>query len=138
MQGVELAALHCTTGSTLPLPKGFFVVTGARLELSSTDTVNVGRGLTLHQSSAVLVGCSVSGVTEKEKHGCFIKSINSNLELSSCVVDGKNEKCNEFCGLYACDSSLKVQECRVLRNGCLLYTSPSPRDLSTSRMPSSA
>ena len=23
-------------------------------------------------------------------------------------------------------------------NGCLLYTSPSPRDLSTSRMPSSA
>ena len=25
-----------------------------------------------------------------------------------------------------------------LRRGCLLYTSPSPRDLSTSRMPSSA
>ena len=24
------------------------------------------------------------------------------------------------------------------RNGCILYTSPSPRDLSTSRMPSSA
>ena len=27
-------------------------------------------------------------------------------------------------------------ECRI--NACLLYTSPSPRDLSTSRMPSSA
>ena len=27
---------------------------------------------------------------------------------------------------------------RTKRNGCLLYTSPSPRDLSTSRMPSSA
>ena len=27
---------------------------------------------------------------------------------------------------------------RVLFDGCLLYTSPSPRDLSTSRMPSSA
>jgi len=26
----------------------------------------------------------------------------------------------------------------LLRNVCLLYTSPSPRDLSTSRMPSSA
>ena len=25
-----------------------------------------------------------------------------------------------------------------MRQGCLLYTSPSPRDLSTSRMPSSA
>jgi len=27
---------------------------------------------------------------------------------------------------------------RLLQAGCLLYTSPSPRDLSTSRMPSSA
>ena len=27
---------------------------------------------------------------------------------------------------------------RFLIRGCLLYTSPSPRDLSTSRMPSSA
>ena len=27
---------------------------------------------------------------------------------------------------------------RVYTNACLLYTSPSPRDLSTSRMPSSA
>ena len=27
---------------------------------------------------------------------------------------------------------------RIRFNGCLLYTSPSPRDLSTSRMPSSA
>ena len=26
----------------------------------------------------------------------------------------------------------------IIRNSCLLYTSPSPRDLSTSRMPSSA
>ena len=26
----------------------------------------------------------------------------------------------------------------ILKNPCLLYTSPSPRDLSTSRMPSSA
>ena len=30
------------------------------------------------------------------------------------------------------------QMARVLENICLLYTSPSPRDLSTSRMPSSA
>ena len=31
-----------------------------------------------------------------------------------------------------------VAEARVLDRACLLYTSPSPRDLSTSRMPSSA
>ena len=39
---------------------------------------------------------------------------------------------NEFKGVYA----LKVID--VLKQPCLLYTSPSPRDLSTSRMPSSA
>ena len=31
-----------------------------------------------------------------------------------------------------------IQEWWGLDSGCLLYTSPSPRDLSTSRMPSSA
>ena len=31
-----------------------------------------------------------------------------------------------------------ISESRELINDCLLYTSPSPRDLSTSRMPSSA
>ena len=31
-----------------------------------------------------------------------------------------------------------VQQQVVMSSGCLLYTSPSPRDLSTSRMPSSA
>ena len=32
----------------------------------------------------------------------------------------------------------KMEWCRQKAKGCLLYTSPSPRDLSTSRMPSSA
>ena len=31
-----------------------------------------------------------------------------------------------------------VEETREIVSACLLYTSPSPRDLSTSRMPSSA
>ena len=36
---------------------------------------------------------------------------------------------------YATRTDTEFQECS---RGCLLYTSPSPRDLSTSRMPSSA
>ena len=36
------------------------------------------------------------------------------------------------------DRKLKDQPKYVLSTDCLLYTSPSPRDLSTSRMPSSA
>ena len=39
---------------------------------------------------------------------------------------------NRICGLYYLESY-----CKQLVS-CLLYTSPSPRDLSTSRMPSSA
>ena len=39
-------------------------------------------------------------------------------------------------GLFGCN--LSGYECAGLSNVCLLYTSPSPRDLSTSRMPSSA
>ena len=32
----------------------------------------------------------------------------------------------------------KTKAAEILNEACLLYTSPSPRDLSTSRMPSSA
>ena len=32
----------------------------------------------------------------------------------------------------------RIQDGEVLVNGCLLYTSPSPRDSTSSRMPSSA
>ena len=44
------------------------------------------------------------------------------------------------CGLVLTDLQLGlVREGHVLApEACLLYTSPSPRDLSTSRMPSSA
>ena len=45
-----------------------------------------------------------------------------------------------FCGLQ-CGIQLKVRDNQVVGFepwDCLLYTSPSPRDLSTSRMPSSA
>ena len=46
-------------------------------------------------------------------------------------------------GIYASRASLKPVLFEGLESGgqlmlCLLYTSPSPRDLSTSRMPSSA
>ena len=38
---------------------------------------------------------------------------------------------------YSENSSIKFESKEII-NACLLYTSPSPRDLSTSRMPSSA
>ena len=44
------------------------------------------------------------------------------------------------CNLLLQPESLEVEEDGLTfrDNACLLYTSPSPRDLSTSRMPSSA
>ena len=41
-------------------------------------------------------------------------------------------------GLIICRGGRPIFTCIVLLCACLLYTSPSPRDLSTSRMPSSA
>ena len=41
-----------------------------------------------------------------------------------------------FMNLFACDQ--KIEHLNDDFYDCLLYTSPSPRDLSTSRMPSSA
>ena len=48
------------------------------------------------------------------------------------VVPGKKNL--EICGF----EGFSVTRLIPWENGCLLYTSPSPRDLSTSRMPSSA
>ena len=48
---------------------------------------------------------------------------------------------NLFLLMYADDMVIfeeSAEELQAMLNTCLLYTSPSPRDLSTSRMPSSA
>ena len=53
------------------------------------------------------------------------------------VIGGVTEEAQQQRLEQAVDSLLAVAAARTGR-GCLLYTSPSPRDLSTSRMPSSA
>ena len=55
------------------------------------------------------------------------------FEQNNCDIVGyyDNDKLVAFSLVYRFDSLNSVY-------GCLLYTSPSPRDLSTSRMPSSA
>ena len=45
---------------------------------------------------------------------------------------------DQFFALYGMLRPLNTPGTDGLSNACLLYTSPSPRDLSTSRMPSSA
>ena len=64
--------------------------------------------------------------------------INEPKEFPNCI-DVKEDK-NDIYGLaYFLSSDYKTGSVFVARlSDCLLYTSPSPRDLSTSRMPSSA
>ena len=45
---------------------------------------------------------------------------------------------NQKAGITGADDTLPARLLKEASNSCLLYTSPSPRDLSTSRMPSSA
>ena len=61
------------------------------------------------------------------------------------VDDGSSDGSRDLVHRLASDGHVKAVfhgenrgKGAALRAGCLLYTSPSPRDLSTSRMPSSA
>ena len=66
---------------------------------------------------------------------------NSNIydlgcSLGACSIS-VSEKIEDLTGtIFAIDSSESM--IKACGNNCLLYTSPSPRDVSTSRMPSSA
>ena len=51
---------------------------------------------------------------------------------------GNNVIARDHTGDFCMDSWQLAAQKGVLGINCLLYTSPSPRDLSTSRMPSSA
>ena len=56
------------------------------------------------------------------------------LEIDSTLVSGTKERTTWFM------NASKIENCEYYENddGCLLYTSPSPRDVEESRMPSSA
>ena len=65
--------------------------------------------------------------------------INSGYELGcSVAVEYKGEEVINLYGGYTDETKTNLWKKNTLVNVCLLYTSPSPRDLSTSRMPSSA
>ena len=60
------------------------------------------------------------------------------LRLISEMAQDMGISINEVFSFLAEDSVIDLELMEDLNNICLLYTSPSPRDLSTSRMPSSA
>ena len=65
----------------------------------------------------------------------LVRTINRRGQMA--VEYSKWEKSNAA-GYLGCEDTAKLIHATLEKNTCLLYTSPSPRDLSTSRMPSSA
>ena len=73
-------------------------------------------------------------IPPNQKHDITVK-------LGECLVDGINKfKCDydDPIIIVGGDTNNRSLEHLLADIACLLYTSPSPRDLSTSRMPSSA
>ena len=74
------------------------------------------------------------------EHHIRLESVPNATEQAKTValhMNGKAKPYNSLPWFWSDQFDLKLQ-IAGLSGGCLLYTSPSPRDLSTSRMPSSA
>ena len=84
-----------------------------------TSIVNEG----LYKSERLITSKQASGITVSE-NGASLEVINF------CA--------NNYLGLADSQALIKAGKAALETHGCLLYTSPSPRDATLSRMPSSA
>ena len=102
----------------------------------NAQTNNCGRGITQGEAAGLWAGycqedCGYYGETSDCSGGY----------VDSCGGSGYADSCGCGCGAKGgLLSGLRSKQggCGCGGGNCLLYTSPSPRDLSTSRMPSSA
>ena len=80
------------------------------------------------------------GIKEILKDASFSLDSNDKVGLIGTNGSGKSTLLKIIAGLEPTDSGqiLVNQNLRIIYLPCLLYTSPSPRDMWTSRMPSSA
>ena len=105
------------------------------------------KGTRLSPQKASLVANQIRGkkvdkamdflVFNKQKGSAVIKKL-----LESAIANAENNKQLDIDNLYVKEAyvgkSIVMKRFRPRAKGCLLYTSPSPRDRTRSRMPSSA
>ena len=116
---------HLSGALTLLGPKSLNV--GTKIELDTE--FNVGEGCILRGETSLILGVL-------DNANMLVSSM-SELDFGNEIVVGNST--NIAGDLIMLDSIASADRVVVGANGdCLLYTSPSPRDLSTSRMPSSA
>ena len=81
------------------------------------------------------------GLEKKDVHGKIARWLDFIAEYDFKMIfrRGTENKAADYLSRYALsEPSIGIGDDEGMVNICLLYTSPSPRDLSTSRMPSSA
>ena len=89
-----------------------------------------------HLVVILLVSCGQDSMTAMSTMPTtYIMNSCSALYSISQAQTPKNYYCNQ---VQVVDDVREVSINQIAHTDCLLYTSPSPRDLSTSRMPSSA
>ena len=118
-------------------------VVGRLLMLGGTITGNKaaanGGGVDMDCAFEMCGGSITSNEADANGGGVAVKGDHS-VEWSGGSVTGNTAK-NNGSGVYVAESveAMEVNgDVNITGNTCLLYTSPSPRDGSTSRMPSSA
>ena len=92
-----------------------------------------------------IIGCAVDMVTilsNLDSLGYAMLAIKPSFTIANLRDDrrySESDRLRNYVGLHTpIYRVLNHAQKFILAKGCLLYTSPSPRDLSTSRMPSSA
>ena len=94
----------------------------------------------------IVRNCTFSGTTDNSSDGSALLW-NSNINIKNCTFNANTDATNDphgiehpATGTFTYDNLTFSGNDYDIENSstCLLYTSPSPRDLSTSRMPSSA
>eukprot|EP00831_Metopus_contortus_P048859 TRINITY_DN40028_c0_g1_i1.p1 TRINITY_DN40028_c0_g1~~TRINITY_DN40028_c0_g1_i1.p1 ORF type:complete len:115 (+),score=43.27 TRINITY_DN40028_c0_g1_i1:32-376(+) len=110
----------------------FFVNDTATTEIQTRSIVGSVRCV---QETAVDISTDTEDLAEKMEK--FVEDYNDMMEYVYGILNEEPATDEELEAAEDIESLTELQKKGILKN-CLLYTSPSPRDLSTSRMPSSA
>ena len=124
-----------------------------KLEITPTKPLASQRDLSLAYSPGVAAPCLAIEADESKAYdytakGNMVAVISNGTAVlglgnigaaaSKPVMEGKAVLFKKFADIDGVDLELSTEDIDRFVDACLLYTSPSPRDLSTSRMPSSA
>ena len=107
---------------------------------SKQDAMDTIIGLLFEYSIPIMCKSSIDGIMvyESDLYVLVEKLIKLASKIYLFLYDGEDEKMLKMASNQFKDTPLRLHIRDIIDNTCLLYTSPSPRDRTRSRMPSSA